>query len=158
LPFRVQAPDALLGLDWARPGTVDDDYRGFGWGFVPGLVLGSACEPRVMLASPLVLALHNAPPEDALESTGFLLEFDIDGERLHVELEAFLKVWLPRLPTADTVVLALCNPERRELPRPRGLSGGTRFIHALGDVESWGEDDGRGQVVRGLRAEAWRTG
>ena len=161
LPFTPLGPDALLGLDWSRPGVVDDDYRGFGWGFVPHLVLEGDEGVYAELAAPLVLALHNAPPEDAVDGGDkgdFLLEFDVDGERLHVGLEAFLRVWLPQLPATETIVLALCNPEGKVLGRPTGLPAGTRLVHALGDVDSWGEDDGHGHITHGLRARAWRMG
>lgn len=157
LPFQSAPPDDLLGIDWGRPGFVDEDHLGFGWGVVPRLELvGVSDRSSRLLVNPLVLALHSAErDEEQDEATPFDLELVVDGERLHVPLEKFLGVWLPRLPPADDVVLALCNPTGFRFSRPH-LTDATRCWAALGDVDSSARFDPTTQETTwALSARSW---
>lgn len=159
LPFRPAPPDDLLGIDWGRPGFVDEDHVGFGWGLVPRLELvGVSDGSSRLLTDPLVLALHSAERDgDTAADAPFDLELVVDGERLHVPLERFLEVWLPRLPRTHDVVLALCNPTGFEFVRPR-LRDGTRCWAALGDVDSSARIDPITQETTwALSARGWTT-
>lgn len=159
LPFRPAPPDDLLGIDWGRPGFVDEDHVGFGWGFVPRLELvGLSDRSRRLLTNPLVLALHSAErDEDDAADTPFDLELVVNGERLHVPLERFLEVWLPRLPETNDVVLAVCNPTGFRFGRPRWMSG-ARCWAALGDVDSSAQNDPITQETTwALSARSWTT-
>lgn len=159
IPFPQTPPDDLLGIDWGRPGFVDDDHTGFGFGVVPRLLLRSPTTSTLRTA-PLVLALHSADRDPlAPPSAPFDLELDVFDERLHVPLERFLAVWLPRLPHAADLVLALCNPTAYPLTRPAGLATSTRFWYALSDVDSFAESDspapGLVTTTWGLAAHQW---
>lgn len=138
LPFREALPDDLLGIDWARPDALDEDHTGFGWGHVPRLTLAaSLTRDEVLLEDPLVLALHSADrPAEADRGAPFDLELVVAGERLHLPLERFLAVWLPRLPPSTDIVLAVCNPTGYPIPRPPGLPAMTRLWVPTGDVDS----------------------
>ncbi len=171
IPFLQTPPDELLGIDWGRPGFVDDDHTGFGFGVVPRLVLRSQttstllAPPRV----PLVLALHTADRDPLTPSDApFDLELDIGDERLHVPLDRFLAVWLPRLTTAHhptDLVLALCNPTNHPLVRPPQLAPSTRFWYASSNVDSFAEQGAPGPnpaplspdhlTTWGLAAQQW---
>ena len=59
------------------------------------------------------------------------LEFALRDQTITARLSAFLERWLPRLPPAPAIVLALCNPHRAR------LSGPPDIHHALGSVDSW---------------------
>lgn len=170
LPFRRLPPDELLGIAWDRPGFVDDDFTGFGFGLVPRLRLAATAPldevrsgpnpgAQYALAAPLVLALHSAErspgsgPDD-----DFDLELEAEGERLHVPLARFLAVWLPRLPElhgCTDLVLALCNPTGYPIPRPPALPPSCRFWYGVSDVDSFAERDVDGQPFHGLSATRW---
>jgi hypothetical protein len=67
---------------------------------------------------------------------------------------AFLDTWLPVLPPASAVVLAMCNPHRAALARlPALASVAAPIYHATGDVTAWLDP---GDRIR-LAADAWRT-
>lgn len=158
LPFKPAPPDDLLGIDWGRPGFVDEDHIGFGWGLVPCLELVDTDNraPR-MLSGALVLALHSADRAagDVDDNTPFDLELEVDGERLHIPLERFLEVWLPKLPRADDLVLALCNPTGFRFSRPQSAKT-TRCWAALGDVDSSARRDPTTQETTwALSARSW---
>lgn len=161
LPFRPAPPDELLGIDWGRPGFVDEDHDGFGWGLVPRLELvgtddGPEGGERRLLEGALVLALHSAERE-ATATGPFDLELVVDGERLHVPLERFLEVWLPRLPPADELVLAVCNPTAFRFTRPSAARA-TRCWAALGDVDSSARrDPTTHETTWALSARSWTT-
>jgi hypothetical protein len=156
IPFQQAPPDDLLGIDWGRPGFVDEDHLGFGWGIVPRLrLVGTSPYSRVDLDNALVLALHSAdraPDSDA----PFDLELVIAGERLHVPLDRFLAVWLPKLPAATDVVLALCNPTAWPLARPP-LAAGARCWCATSDVDSSAEVSAATATTWILTAQTWKT-
>lgn len=147
IPFLQTPPDELFGIDWGRPGFVDDDHTGFGFGVVPRLLLRSPTIETLLAAPrvPLVFALHSADRDPLTPADApFDLELDIGDERIHVPLDRFLAVWLPRVTTAvnpTDLVLALCNPTGYALGRPPGLAASTRFWYATSDVDSFGQQD-----------------
>lgn len=65
---------------------------------------------------------------------------------------AFLDRWLPVLPRASAIVLALCTPHRATLVRPATATAPVQY--AYGDVTSWLERDGRGERIE-LAADSW---
>lgn len=127
LPFRERPVLELLNLEAERD-EPDPDYAGYGWARVPSISLDDH-----EVADALVLALHSAddgePFEDDIE-----LEFELPGgDSVLVLLSQFLAEWLPRLPRASAVVLAMCNPHDAALD----LEAGVPIYYADGDVESW---------------------
>ncbi|MEZ4362210.1 MAG: hypothetical protein R3B48_18625 [Kofleriaceae bacterium] len=175
LPFARRPLFDLLGFEEGRA-HVDVDYAGFGWATPARLWLDGGAATRCV-ERPLVLALHSgAATASAKELT---LEFWLppeegDEERdpapIAVPLAAFLERWLPALPLAGPIVLALCNPGRLAVAHPR--AAGARPLHyAVGDVESWLELDdgvaggpglaGEDELAAGgrfrLAAEAWHV-
>lgn len=151
LPFRLRPLLELLALDGDRD-SIDVDYAGFGWARARHLWLADASGAR-RVDDALILALHSAddgpPIADDLE-----LEFTLPHQSFTVLLSAFLSRWLPRLPTASAIVLAMCNPHRACLgPVP---AAGTAVVHyGLGPVDAWLDLDSDGSRVR-LAAPAWR--
>lgn len=147
LPFHERPIRELLALDVERAAP-DPDYAGYGWARVPEIWLD---EQRVTDA--LVLAIHTAddsePIADDLE-----LEFELPGEKpVSVLASQFLSVWLPLLPRASAVVLAVCNPHHATLPRPAAAHGPVYV--AMGDVESWRDHD-RGDRIRLASEAGWQ--
>jgi hypothetical protein len=129
LPFRERPVLELLNLheDRAAP---DRDYAGYGWARVPRVYLVDAHEV-IAVDDALVLALHSADDAEPLEND---IELLFDDVRVSVLASDFLTKWLPVLPQAKAVVLALCNPHHATLNVP--------VYYATDDVESW-RDDGR---------------
>jgi hypothetical protein len=154
LPFVERAPRDVLHLDQDRAAP-DPDYAGFGFCRVASIGLEDPAGGVRILDDVLVLALHSAdagePHHDDVE-----LEFVLDPTEpsVIVLLSTFLARWLPRLPSAPVVVLAMCNPHRATLGRPAGLAGGP-LHYAIGDVESWRDLDGAPELR--LRADSWRV-
>ena len=149
LPFREKDPHALLHLDVRRDAIVETTDHG--WARVGAIALAApGGGPPVVVRDALVLALHwyedGEPRADDVE-----LEIEVgDGESVTVLASRFLEVWLPRLGGDGPIVLALCNPHRATLARPRA-AGDRTVYYGLGDVESWLED-GEPRLV----AEEWR--
>jgi hypothetical protein len=129
LPFRERPVLELLNLvaDRHEP---DRDYAGYGFARVPRVYLVDAHEV-IALDDALVLALHSA--DDAAPMTDDI-ELLFDDVHVTVLASDFLAKWLPMLPTAKHVVLALCNPHHATLRAP------VPFYLATDDVESWRED------------------
>jgi hypothetical protein len=129
LPFRERPVLELLNLheDRAAP---DRDYAGYGWARVPRVYLVDAHEV-IAVDDALVLAVHSADDAEPLEND---IELLFDDVRVSVLASDFLAKWLPVLPQAKAVVLALCNPHHATLNVP--------VYYATDDVESW-RDDGR---------------
>lgn len=154
LPFRERPVRELLNLVGERDAP-DPDYAGHGWARVPRVWLGGAARDAgagQFVADAVVLALHC--PDDAEPLTDDVeLELELpDGSSVLVLLSRFLAAWLPKLPRASAVVLALCNPQRATLRPP---ATATAPIHyARGDVTSWLDRD-RGDRIE-LLAESWR--
>jgi hypothetical protein len=152
LPFAEGAAEVVLGI--GEDATIDHDYTGFGWTRVERLVLADGEGALHELRDVLVLALHAADDGPA-RADDVLLDFTVGEQTVTCWLSAFLARWLPRLPAAETLVLALCNPHQAALAAPAGA------YHGVGPVDSWldgGEGgDGRdgGARIR-LVAQAWR--
>lgn len=153
LPFHERPVRELLNLVGERDAP-DLGYGGHGWARVPRVWLDNAAGntgTSGFVADALVLALHS--PDDAEPLTDDVeLEFELpDGSSVLVLLSRFLAAWLPRLPRASAVVLALCNPHRATLRPPP--SAAAPIYYARGDVTSWLDRD-RGDRVE-LFAESW---
>jgi hypothetical protein len=147
LPFRERPARALLALD--RAGA-DPEFDGYGWGRIDRLWLaGEHGWPR-RLDDVLVIAVHAA--DDAPElADDVSLDFAVDGGLKRVRATAFLRAWLPKLPQASAIVLAMCNPHRATLGYPPGTAASIHY--ASGDVVAWLDP---GDRIR-LTAETWRT-
>ncbi len=147
LPFRERPAHELLHL-------VDDrdlptrDYAGYGWAQVDELWLAVGDDDGERVTDALVLALHSAD-DGELFADDIELEFELpDRAAVTVLASDFLARWLPRLPPARAIVLALCNPHGATLRRPAGIV--VPIHYARGDVASWREGD---MVL--LTAESW---
>ena len=149
LPVRERPEHELLHLEVDRD-LPSRDYAGFGWARVDRLWLAVGEEPGVAVADAIVLALHSSDDAEAL-TDDIELEFDLPERPVTVLASAFLARWLPLLPDAAAIVLALCNPHHARLRRPAEARGPVHF--GKGDVASWREADGR--IV--LTAESWCT-
>jgi hypothetical protein len=152
--------DELLALD--RGG--DPDYAGYGWARVGRLYLSRARRPLRRLDDVLVVAVHASDDGPAL-TDDVELTFELppgggdggDASDLKVRVHAstFLERWLPRLPPARAIVLAMCNAHGAVLRRPAAAPAGVPVCHGLGDVYAW-QDLDRGGRIR-LHADEWRT-
>lgn len=147
LPFRERPALELLALD--REGA-DPDFEEYGWARIDRLWLaGEHGWPR-RLDDVLVIAVH-AADDDAGSADDVALDFAVDGVLKRVPATAFLRGWLPKLPQAKVIVLAMCNPHRATLACPPGTAASIHY--ASGDVVAWLDP---GDRIR-LTAEAWRT-
>jgi len=146
LPFDERAPWDLLGLDPERS-AVHEDHDTSGYCRLPALLLEDGeGGPQQRLRDVLVLGLHSR--DDAEPLAGDVeLEFVLrDGEETYsavVLLSEFLRTRLADLvgdasarTPVGAVVLALCNPQEAEIPRPSGL-GDRPIYYAHGDVTAW---------------------
>jgi len=150
LPFRERPLLELLNVARDRDAP-DPEYAGYGWARAPRLWLVAPEVAARHVDDALVLALHCPDDGEALERD-VELYFELpDGPPVTVLASTFLRCWLPRLPRdVSAIVLALCNPQRASVPRPRESSVPLHF--AQGEVESWiGRHDDRLE----LRAPAW---
>lgn len=151
LPFARRPPLELLGLTEDRA-TVDTTYAGFGWTLVDRLWL-DAGGALTRVDDALVLALHAADDGAAL-ADDVELEFELGEVRAIAPLSAFLARWLPRLPTATTVVLALCNPHHARLPAPAAAAGRPVW-YGRGPVDSWLDHAPDHDRLRLVAAASW---
>jgi hypothetical protein len=139
LPVRERPLHELLDLK-DRP-EINRDYAGYGWARVDEIWLEDPTGLR-RVRDAVVLALHSADDAEAL-ADDIELYFELpDAEPVTVLASQFLAQWLPRLPTARSLVLALCNPHRAPLRRPEAVT--VPMYYAIGDVEAWidfDEDD-----------------
>jgi hypothetical protein len=127
LPFRERDVRELLNLTEDRD-EPDYHYAGYGWAQVDEVWLD---DTRVRDA--LVLAVHS-PDDSEPIADDVELEFDLpDGPPVTVLTSLFLDKWLPKLPKASAIVLALCNPHRATLR----ANAPVPLYYAHGDVESW---------------------
>ena len=145
LPFHERPALDVLGI--GDGDAIDVDYAGFGWTRVDRLWL-DAGGALTVVARPLVLALHAADDGPAF-ADDVLLEFALPDQAITARLSAFLERWLPLLPPAPAIVLALCNPHRAR------LSGPPDIHYALGSVDSWLDERADGDRLR-LTADTWR--
>jgi hypothetical protein len=142
----------LLALD--RGG--DPEYAGFGWAKVERLYLSLSNSrwPARRLDDVLVVAAHATDDGPALAGDVELtFELPPDDEKVSVHASAFLERWLPVLPRARAIVLAICNEHRAALRRPE--CAGVPVHHGMGNVYAW-QDLDRGGRIR-LEADGWRT-
>lgn len=143
LPFRERPVLELLNLEGDRD-EPDPDYAGYGWARVPSVFLDD-----VEVRDALVLALHSADDGEPLPDD-IELEFELSGGgAVTVLLSQFLADWLPKLPRAPVIVLAMCNPHRADLD----VEAGVPLYYAAGDVESW-LDESEGPYPDRLRLAA----
>lgn len=150
LPVRERPVLELLNLLGERSAP-DHDYAGYGWARVPRVWCMVADSGRYV-DDALVLALHTADDAEPIEGD-IELEFELPGQPpVSVLLSTFLDRWLPQLPQASAIVLALCNPHRATLPFPAAAAVPVHY--ALGDVTSW-LDDGGERIE--LVADTWST-
>lgn len=156
LPFHERPVLELLGLTEDRT-TIDLDYAGYGWARVDRVWLADAGALRA-IDDALVIAVHSADDGPAL-ADDVELEFALDGDAAEPAVtalaSAFLERWLPRLPRAAAIVLAMCNPHHARLRPPRAV-GTTPLFHGLGDVDSWLDETAAGPQLRLHAAAGWR--
>lgn len=139
LPFDERAAWDLLGLD-AQRRTVNEDHDTSGFCRLPALLLEDGAGGVQEVRDVLVLGLHSRDDAEPL-ADDVELEFVLrDGGETYsavVLLSDFLRVRLAGLVgDASAVVLALCNPQAADLPRPAGL-GDRPIYYAHGDVTAW---------------------
>lgn len=147
LPFFERDARELLNLDGERA-EPQYDYAGYGWARVPEIWLDGERVRDVLL-----LALHTADDAKAI-ADDIELEFELpDGPPVSALASLFLDKWLPRLPAASAVVLALCNPHHATLRRPAAAQG--PVYYATGDVESWLDELDEGYRIRLAAAGSW---
>lgn len=152
LPFRERPVVELLNLTGDRS-TPDHDYAGYGWARV-GTIWCVDDTGRYSVDDALVLALHTADDADAIAGD-VELEFELpDHPPVSVLTSAFLERWLPVLPRASAIVLALCNPHRATLSRPATATAPVHYAH--GDVTSWLDRTDGGARIE-LVADSWST-
>ena len=150
LPFRERPVLELLDFDEERS-EVNRDYAGYGWAKVPTVWLVDAGGER-RVDDALVLALHSDDHGEALTDDVELL-FELPGaEPVSVLASTFLEKWLPTLPPASAIVLAMCNPHRAALQ----LRSAVPVHVATGDVEAWIDDD-KDSRIELCAAGAWAT-
>ena len=139
LPFGERAPWDLLGLDPQRS-AVHEDHDTSGYCRLPAVLLEDGAGGVQEVRDVLVLGLHSR--DDAEPLAGDVeLEFVLrEGDETYSAvalLSEFLRARLAGLVgDASAVVLALCNPQDAELPRPEGL-GDRPIYYAHGDVTAW---------------------
>jgi hypothetical protein len=147
LPFHEKPIRELLALD--RHHTVEEalQYAGYGWTRASEIWLNDE-----LVSNVLVLAIHadddGEPLPDDIE---LAFELDEDGDGVQVLLSKFLEVWLPRLPSDHTIVLAVCNRFDAVLKVP----GPASLRYPMGDTFAWLESDRTPDIC--LEAETWCT-
>lgn len=151
LPLPSRDPLDLLALQIERVAP-DRDYAGYGWAWVDELELSAPARPSVVIPRALVLALHSADlqPDDV----DIELEFELDDAIVRAPLSAVLDVVLGKLPRADDLVLALCNPQNTCVRAPAGFAS-MRLHYADGDVTSWLDRGADGREHIRLAARRW---
>ena len=165
LPFGERPAWDLLGLDPERS-TVHEDHDTSGYCRLPALSLEDGEGGTQQVRDVLVLGLHSRDDAEPLDGD-VELEFVLrDGDETYsavVLLSEFLRTRLADLVgDASAVVLALCNPQDAEIPRPAGL-GDRPIYYAHGDVTAWmqrepGVRDWRPEAVEIiLEADRWHT-
>jgi hypothetical protein len=154
LPFVERSVRELLDLEADRD-QPSREFSGYGWARVDELWLEArGCSPH-RIADALVLALHTADDAEPL-ADDLELELELPDRAVSVLASAFLERWLPRLPQASAIVLAICNPHRAALRRPAAATVPVHY--ALGDVAAWRHavpGEPRDRIL--LTADEWRT-
>ena len=145
LPFVERPVLELLGFADDRI-EVDRLYAGYGWARVPRIHLSDHDGRQTVVDDALVVAIHAADDGEPLpDDVDLMFELDDKGERIvSVLASQFFRVWLPQLPAASAVVLAMCNPHRARVTYPEGMNVPVHV--ASGDVEAWIDDDNDGRI------------
>ena len=151
LPFRERPVRELLDLEEHRDG-INRDYAGYGWARVDEIWLEQpGLAPPKPVQNALVLALHSADDAPAI-ADDIELYFELpDRKPVTVLASKFFADWLPRLPGANAVVLALCNPHHAVLQLPTDVP----VYYATGDVEAWLDDRDVGGRIRLAAHGSW---
>jgi hypothetical protein len=145
LPFRERDVRELLNLTEYRA-EPDYHYAGYGWAVVDEVWLDDK-----QVRDALVLAVHS-PDDSKPIADDVELEFDLPGRApVTVMTSLFLDKWLPVLPKASAIVLALCNPHRATLHAAAPVP----IYYAHGDVESWLDEDDTGARIRLASEHGW---
>lgn len=159
IPFCYKEPLALLHLDEQRD-EVDTEYEGCGYGRLDSIHLVSRDDGTEyhVVRDALVLALHSADDGEAFDDD-IELEFFVPEVAEDYSVTALLSTFLAsRLPAIAgderALVLALCNPHRATISRPQA---GVPVYYALGDVDSYLEQDASGMLAIALVADEWRV-
>jgi hypothetical protein len=155
LPFVERPVRALLDLE-AERAAPSREFAGFGWTRGATLWLEADAEPARRIDDALVLALHTADDAEPL-ADDLELELELPDRAVTVLASAFLDRWLPRLPRASAIVLAICNPHHARLRRPASATAPVHY--ALGEVASWRERPDAPDVAERilLTAARWCT-
>jgi hypothetical protein len=150
LPFHERPVVELLALD--RGG--DPEYAGYGWARVGRLYLSAGRRPLRRLDDVLVVAVHASDGGPALAGD-VELTFELlpGGEKVRVHASAFLERWLPVLPQASAIVLAMCNEHGAALRCPAATAVPVHY--GIGNVYAF-QDLDRGERIR-LEADEWHT-
>ena len=153
LAFHERPVIELLDLGDVERLEVNRDYAGYGWARVARLWLGDSRGTQP-IDDALVLALHSMDDAPAVVADDVRLEFVLADRSVAVFATRFLEIWLPRLPRASAIVLAMCNPHRAVLRARADVP----IHYAFGDVEAWLDE---GEHVPGARirlaAATWCT-
>jgi hypothetical protein len=144
LPFHERPILELLALE--KDLTVEESrqYAGFGWTRTPAIWLNDE-----LVTNALIIAVH-ADDHGEHVANDIELGFELPDQDVTVLLSAFLRVWLPRLPSDHTIVLAVCNPFNEILKIP-----GPAIRYPLGEARAWIETDRTPDIS--LEAETWCT-
>lgn len=184
LPFPERDVWTLLNLSPRRK-IPDENFYGFGYALLPEIELieqASSSHESQNLKQALVLALHafdeayeddeEPAPEHDLDLAFWLDEDKYYGENdaedldllVTVRLSLFLQKRLPSILAAHTphiIVLALCNPEHRQLQFPAELAPFPLY-YGMGNVTSWmrrrdpqNKQWSHTNILPQLRAEQW---
>lgn len=163
LPFEPVEPLRLFGLDAAA--QPHEEHALFGWCRLPAALLCGEGQ-ALWVQAPLVLALHSPDDEEiAVPLRGGVpsdinLEFVLDAERSAVALlSEFLAARTPTLiGDAQAIVLALCNPRKARISKPKALAG-RRIYYGTGDVVAWlpREAEAAGLTHVQLTSDRWYT-
>lgn len=159
IPFREKEPLALLHLDQYRE-HVDTEFEGYGYGRLSSLSLIRRADGTRYRAvqDALVLALHAADDGEAFEDDielEFFLHEVVEDYSVTALLSTFLAKRLPAISSDErALVLAICNPHRATIPKP---PTDVPVYYALGDVDSYLEEDGSGMLTISLVADEWRV-
>ena len=153
IPFEQAEVRGLLGLEPDSPSG--EDFYVHGWCRPPAVWLDDGTRRRI--EAPLLVAIHT-PDEPEPGPLHLEFWFDHRGEEVaaRVPWERFaVEKVVPVLGPESDVVLALCNPQHKDICRPAGFGG--RLLHvAEGDVTAW-LDNPRGPTPRiRLTADRWR--
>jgi hypothetical protein len=147
LPFHEKPIRELLALHRHHTREEALQYAGFGWTRADEIWLNDE-----LVSNVLIIAIHadddGEPLPDDIE-----LAFELDaktGEGVQVLLSKFLEVWLPKLPSEHTIVLAVCNRFDAVLKMP-----GPPLRYPMGDAFACTWSDRTPDIC--LEAETWCT-